>query len=204
LVESLFVGAIVRLGGPGGEPAARAYVRLAEAYEGRAYHNLRHLEAVLETYLLIADGLSTEVESLITLSLCYHDAVYNPRAKDNETLSADFSDRELALLRISDEDRAEIRRLILLTQHHTVESGDISGAIIVDADLAILQSSPTEYDRYALAIREEYAWVPDAEYRAGRTTVLEGLLAKKLFTSPLLDEEVAKTNMRREIEALRT
>lgn len=202
MVEALFVGAVAGLGGRAGDHAAQAYARLAESYRGRAYHNLRHIEAVLETFLFIAEGLSTEAESIVTLALCYHDVVYDSQAKDNEERSAEFADHELEGLGISPEDRAEVRRLILLTQRHDVSPGDVLGAIVVDADLAILQSPTAEYDRYAAAIREEYSWVPEADYQAGRTKVLQSLMAKKLFTSSLLDEDLARANMSREIATL--
>ena len=46
--------------------------------------------------------------------------------------------------------------------------------VLLDADLAILGSSPTTYDAYVAAVRAEYADVGDDEWRAGRTGVLEG------------------------------
>jgi len=203
MVEALFVGAVVALGGPSSQKASQAYACLADAYQGRAYHNLRHIEAALETYLLITEDLSPEKGAQITLALCYHDAVYDSRAKDNEAKSAELADQELADLGIWFEDRTEIGRLILLTQQHQTTDDDLSGAIVIDADLAILQAPAKEYDRYAAAIREEYSWVPDEEYRMGRTKVLKGLLGRRLFTSRLLDEDAAKANLRREIETLR-
>ncbi len=204
MVEALYVGAIVALGGSSGGRASEAYGHLADLYRGRAYHNLHHIKATLETYLLIAENLPTETGAQITLALCYHDAVYDSQAKDNEAKSAELAEKELAELGIAAEDRAEVARLIQLTKHHQVADRDEAGAIVVDADLAILQTSPDEYDRYATAIREEYSWVPDEEYRAGRTKVLEGLLSRRLFSSPLLDEELAKANLRREVDTLLT
>jgi predicted metal-dependent HD superfamily phosphohydrolase len=197
MIRRVFLQAVVDLGGS--PEADAALSRLDEAYGlQRTYHNLRHVEAVLET----AKRLLPQGNAHVALALAYHDAVYDPRAKDNEERSAQMARDELSGLGISHGDLDEIARLILLTKHHQVAEGDVVGSVVVDADLAILQASPEEYDRYAAAIREEYAWVPEEEYRVGRAKVLEGLMSRKLFRSALLDEEMARANMRREIDRL--
>jgi len=75
------------------------------------------------------------------------------------------------------------------------------------AGLAILGASAADYDRYARAIREEYAWVPEQDYRAGRRRILEGFLEReRLFYMPPLFERLemsARANLRREIERLK-
>ena len=199
MIRRVFAQAVVDLGGSSDVDVALD--RLTKAYgPQRAYHNLRHVEAVLET----AERLMPEGSAHVVLALIYHDAVYDPRAKDNEERSAQMAREELRSLGVPNEDLDEVARLILLTKHHQVSPGDEAGSAVVDADLAILQASPEEYDRYAAAIREEYAWVPEEEYRIGRAKVLEGLMSRKLFSSALLDEEMARANMRREIDRLRS
>lgn len=49
--------------------------------------------------------------------------------------------------------------------------------VLLDADLAIPGSSEPVYQSYARQIRQEYAWVPEAEYRQGRRRVLENFLS---------------------------
>jgi len=180
----------------------QAYATLEASYRDRkrAYHNLRHIERVLETFLAIEEDLDPMDGARIILALCYHDAVYDPKQKDNEAKSAALARRELAPLGVEEADLAEIERLILVTKNH--RASDPLGGVVVDADLAILASATAEYDAYAKAIRKEYAFVPDEEYRAGRRQVLESLLSKKLFASPLLDEEAARDNLEREIASL--
>ena len=198
MVESLFHGAL-RVFGVSSEP--RFYERLEAAYGWRAYHNLRHIEEALGTFLTIEEDLSPLDEARAILALVYHDAVYDPRAKDNEARSAAWMRGELTPLGVDEADLAEIERLILGTRDHQAE--DFLGGLVVDADLAILAAPPDEYDAYAAAIRREYAHVPDEAYRVGRARVLEGLLGRKrLFTSPLLDERTARENMRRELGRL--
>jgi predicted metal-dependent HD superfamily phosphohydrolase len=193
------VQAVQTLDGNGG---AESYERLIAAYgeAGRAYHNLQHLESVLAWAERLRRDQTPEAWARIVLALAYHDAVYDPRATDNEVQSAETMRASLSPLGVGEGDLAEIARLILATRDH--RAGDPDAALVVDADLAILQSSPDEYDRYAAAIREEYAFVPVGAYHTGRTRVLEGLMARRLFTSPRLDESRARENMAREIRSL--
>lgn len=201
MVEALFLEAVVALGGRSDAASRRAYATMARAYEGRAYHNLRHVERVLEAFRTIEKDLQPEDGAWATLALCYHDAVYDPQADDNEARSAAFARAELAPLGIDEADLAEIERLILATKDHAPT--DPLAALVVDADLSILAAAPEEYDAYASAIRKEYGHVPDAAYRTGRTRVLQGLLRReRLFTSPLLDEAAGRENLEREIGAL--
>ena len=201
MVEALFLSAVVALGGQADAAARRAYAALARAHEGRAYHNLAHVEAALETYLFLAEDLASEVGARVVLALCLHDAVYDPRASDNEARSACLARDLLSPLGIGREDLEGIERLILATRDHV--SDDLASALVADADLAILASSREGYDAYAAAIRREYAFVPEAEYRAGRRRVLEALLAReRLFVSPRMDEAAARANLRREIAVL--
>ena len=197
MIESLFHGAIRTLGVRG---SVDLYDRLDAAYGGRAYHDLRHVEVVLGTFLTIEEDLPPLDEACAILALAYHDAVYDPKSSDNEARSAAFMRAELAPLGVDEADLAEIERLILVTRDHIAT--DALGALVIDADLAILAAPSAEYDAYAAAIRQEYAHVPDEAYRIGRTRVLEGLLARRLFTSSLLDEAAARANLERETERL--
>ena len=66
----------------------------------------------------------------------------------------------------------EVRRLVLLTAGHEVGPGDANGAVLADADLAILAAEPDRYARYATDVRAEYGHLDDAAWRAGRAAVL--------------------------------
>ncbi|SCE75115.1 hypothetical protein GA0074695_0817 [Micromonospora viridifaciens] len=89
-------------------------------------------------------------------------------------------------------------------RYHTVDDPD--GALLCDADLAVLAAPPDAYDHYAAAIRDEYAHVADADFRAGRAAVLASLLAlPALYRLPALHrrwEAVARANLSRELAAL--
>ncbi len=63
-----------------------------------------------------------------------------------------------------------------MTLTHDPAPADLHGALLCDADLAVLGSSPQRYGRYAADVRREYAHVDDAAFREGRTAVLRTLL----------------------------
>lgn len=193
---------------PPGAPLALvdgAFHALAQAYSRpeRHYHNLDHVAELLRTL----DGLAGHVRDrpAVYLAAWFHDAVYDSRAGDNEERSADRAGRVLRVLGTPTATIDRVRTLILMTKHHQT-GGDPDGEALIDADLAILGAPDEGYDRYAAAIRREYAWVPEEQYRAGRAQVLETFLQRpRLYaTGPLFNvlEGRARDNLRREIAGL--
>ena len=55
-----------------------------------------------------------------------------------------------------DERRFVQRRETCGREQRRVEPGDANGAVLCDADLAVLASPPEAYAAYASAVREEY------------------------------------------------
>ncbi len=172
----------------------------------RHYHTLAHLTAVLDVVDQHADLAGRA--HVVRLAAWFHDAVYDPRAAGdaNERDSAALAGNVLTELGVPTSEVAEVRRLVLLTAGHSVAPDDLDGALLCDADLAVLAAPPARYERYAAAIRREYAHVPEPAFRAGRAAVLTGLLAlPALFRLPPLAtrwEEPARDNVRRELAAL--
>ncbi|WP_432900960.1 HD domain-containing protein [Micromonospora matsumotoense] len=173
----------------------------------RRYHTERHLRTVLDLVERHAD-LADRPER-VALAAWTHDAVYDPRAAGdaNERASATLAGTLLTGLGVPAATVAEVRRLVLLTAGHRVVPGDRDGALLCDADLAILATPPEVYDGYAAAIRAEYAHVPEPDFRTGRARVLDGLLAlPALFRLPPLAarwESPARANLTRELASLR-
>lgn len=161
----------------------------------RHYHTLDHVRAVVQ-------ALPADASPALILAAWYHDVIYDSRANDNEQRSADF-------LRLAMPDSPHLEsacRLILLTQTHQAADDDHEGHLLLDADLAILASTPALYDAYAEAIRREYDWVPEEAYRTGRAAVLERFLARpRIYHTAIMapHESAARANLRREIEHLR-
>lgn len=172
----------------------------------RRYHTVGHLTAVLD----LVDRYAGHAErpDLVRLAAWCHDAVYDPRAGGdaNERASAELAGELLAGAGMPAAPVAEVRRLVLLTAGHAVAPDDPDGALLCDADLAVLAAPPARYDRYAAAVRREYAHVPDAAFRAGRAAVLRALLDLPVLyrLPPLHDrwEAAARANLTRELAAL--
>ncbi|GAB3951894.1 metal-dependent phosphohydrolase [Micromonospora vulcania] len=172
----------------------------------RRYHTVTHLTAVLD--VVDRHAGPADRADLVRLAAWCHDAIYDPRAtgdaneRDSATLATDL----LTGLGVPSPAVAEVRRLVLLTAGHVVALGDRDGALLCDADLAVLAAPPAAYDRYAAAIRQEYAHVPEPAFRLGRAGVLNGLLAlPALFRLPALAqrwEQPARANLRRELTTL--
>ncbi|MPQ99283.1 metal-dependent phosphohydrolase [Modestobacter sp. I12A-02628] len=170
----------------------------------RRYHDLVHLAAVLG----LVDALAAHATDpdAVRLAAWYHDVSYDPRSRDNEQISADRA--AIGLVGLVEEARvAEVRRLVLLTAGHDPEPDDANGAVLCDADLAVLASPPAAYAGYASAVREEYAHLDDDTFTAGRAAVLEQLLAlPRLYRVPEVAEEwtlLARANMAAELSLLR-
>jgi predicted metal-dependent HD superfamily phosphohydrolase len=170
----------------------------------RRYHTAVHLADVLDH----VDELAGEAEDAdaVRMAAWFHDAVYDPLRGDNEERSAVLAERILADTDLPPEVIAEVARLVRLTATHEPEAGDCNGAVLCDADLAILAAGPDRYAEYAAAVREEYSAVPDDVFREGRADVLRSLLGlPSLFrTGPGRDrwEAAARQNLRTELMLL--
>ncbi|GAA4240724.1 hypothetical protein GCM10022254_66560 [Actinomadura meridiana] len=167
----------------------------------RRYHTRQHLAAVLD----LVDELAGQAEAPDTVRLAawFHDAVYDPERADNEERSARLATRMLADTDLPATVVDEVVRLVELTATHAPDDDDRDGQVLCDADLAILGADPDRYAAYAADVREEYGFVPEELYRAGRSEVLNGLLAlPQLFhtdTAHERYEQHARTNIRTEL-----
>jgi predicted metal-dependent HD superfamily phosphohydrolase len=180
----------------------------------RRYHNTTHLERVLSTVgqLAAEEGEETgpgpaDFGDLAALAAWYHDAVYEPTRSDNEEQSAALARRQLARLDVPQGLIGEVSRLVLLTKNHEPAPDDRAGAVLCDADLAILATPADVYDAYSAAIRAEYSHIPERDYRAGRAAVLTTLAARpRLFHSRHGRtgwEQLARGNIGRELHRLK-
>ncbi len=184
----------------------RVFAEIVAAYTGpgRFYHNLGHVRAVLEA----VGRLRSEARDFtaVRFAAWFHDAVYDPRAGDNEERSAALAGKALARLGAAEAMAREAQRLVLLTKAHRADPDDADGRVLLDADLAVLGAPEAEYLIYAAAIRREYAWVPDEAYRAGRAKVLREFLRRERIyaTAEMFAalEAPARRNVEAEVRAL--
>lgn len=188
------------------DTAQEAFQELNNYYSGsdRHYHNLEHVRDVLD----VIEGLKELPRDLSTilLSAWYHDVIYNARSEDNEVRSAVYAEHALSGLGLPSTTAKRVSGLILATEAHFAPDGDVDCQILLDADLSSLGADEKTFQLHSHALRLEFDWVPDHEYRASRVRFLSGILERERIY--LIDqvfekyEEQARKNLTRTIEEL--
>lgn len=189
-----------------GEAATEAFADLVMRYEedGRFYHNLHHIENVLKT----SEQLKAYAHDFTAVQLAawFHDVIYEVQAADNEERSAVYAGEALNRLHLPAATIALVQRLIRATETHQAAAGDMDCRILLDADLATFAADPRQYDRYARAIRKEFAFVPDEAYCVARKEVLARFLERdRIFLTGQMFkryEARARQNIHREMASL--
>jgi predicted metal-dependent HD superfamily phosphohydrolase len=148
----------------------------AYAEPSRGYHDLRHLSEVLDRVEELAARTAPDRRA-VTLAAWFHDGVYDGRPEAEER-SAQWAARVLSEAGVPGRTVAEVARLVRLTAHHRPQPDDLNGAVLSDADLAILASPPERYAQYVADVRREYAHVAEPVFARARARVLRGLVAK--------------------------
>jgi predicted metal-dependent HD superfamily phosphohydrolase len=200
----------------------------AYTHPDRHYHNLHHLDHFLtildplgqRSYRFSTNHGDRSLPPLVdpisvSLAAWFHDYIYNSQASDNELQSANAATELLTNISTLNECYTQqllprldrIRQLILATCGHQTDPNDSDLCIFLDADLAILGTDPARYQAYSRAIRCEYSWVSDSDYRAGRIRVLESFLHRdRLYHTHILFtelESIARLNLETEIAMYR-
>lgn len=144
--------------------------KLIAAYseKQRAYHTVQHLYECLTLLESVKPYLNDA--HAVALALWFHDAVYNPQAKDNELKSAELFEQYLAA-DLSHQTVIKIKQWILATQKHA-PTDELDLQFLLDIDLAILASSPACFVEYEQQIQREYVWVDPEIYSVKREEVL--------------------------------
>lgn len=159
--------------GASGDPAPW-YERLTHAYAEpqRHYHNQQHIGECLAEFDS-ARPLAKQPEA-VELALWFHDAVYDPKASDNEEQSAALAKQCLeaaGLLRLA----ATVAELVMATKLHGANAGP-DAALIVDVDLSILGQNEARFAEYEAQVRKEYGWVPKLIFNSRRAKILQRFL----------------------------
>lgn len=191
------------LAGPGSRAVGEDLVRRYREPH-RRYHTVDHLAAMLA----VIDDLAEDAEDIdaVRYAAFFHDAVYAVDRQDNEERSAQLAETVLPELGVEAAIVDEVARLVRLTAGHAPDVTDRNGAVLCDADLAVLAADESGYAAYTRAVRAEYAHVPDELFRLGRRAVLEGLQRlPHLFRTPTAQvryEARACANLAKELAAL--
>lgn len=144
----------------------------------RAYHNLEHITDCFAKLDAASDLVHNRLP--LELAIFYHDVIYDPKAKggQNEQDSADFAAEMLSRAGLPDSEVAIVYHLIIDTQHKEI-SKSADGRLLVDIDLTILGADQDRFQRYEREIREEYSWVEEQAYRAGRAAIMQSFLDRE-------------------------
>ena len=173
---------------------------LLAAWDRDGYHDLRHLEEVLDRLDVLASAGAGFDPTVVALAAWFHDAVYDG-ADDDEERSALWAEDALPPAYAD-----EVARLVRMTVEHRPAADDPAGAALSDADLGILAAPRERYDAYVAGVRADFAHVDDEDFRAGRAAVLRDLVGRaQLFSTPQareLWEDAARANLERELAGL--
>jgi predicted metal-dependent HD superfamily phosphohydrolase len=186
--------------------AVRTTVLRAYADPRRGYHDLRHLTEVLDH----VDELSAAARDAdaVRLAAWFHDVVYEAgrAGAADEEASAVLAEQLLPGLGVGPPTVATVARLVRLTATHQPAPSDVDGAVLCDADLAVLARDPDGYASYVAGVRLEHAHVPAEAFRAGRAAVLRSLLDQpRLFRTDTGHdrwEDAARANVSAELASL--
>jgi predicted metal-dependent HD superfamily phosphohydrolase len=185
--------------------SATWYERLTQAYAEpqRHYHNQQHIAECLAEF----DGarhLARQPDA-VELALWFHDAVYDPKASDNEEQSAAMAINCLDRAGLP-QLAATVAELVMATKLHGADSGP-DAALIVDVDLSILGQSEARFAEYEAQIRREYGWVPKLVFNSRRKEVLKRFLEREhIYTTEYFAnryEQAARRNLEQSIRKLK-
>ncbi len=187
-----------------GDPGP-VYELLADLYSERhrAYHTLNHLSHCLDE--LEAARHLAEQPNQVEMALWFHDAIYDPKAKDNEQRSAELCRRTAEEAGLPEAFGRKVYELVLATQHHRApEGGD--ARLLVDIDLSILGRPREAFDEYETNIRKEYHFVPQDRYRSGRSAILRSFLDRPaIYSTDFFRQKYegpARANLARSLSSL--
>ena len=188
------------------------YVLAHYADPARHYHNLAHLRDCMVGVDWVEKDVGPwmtaarfkEIQT-IELALWYHDLAYDPKSRFNEEISVAVFRDHARDMNLDVSVIEEVATAIMATRHKAVPTSSVA-KWVVDIDLSILRTSEVRFDDYERKIREEFDWVPDELFIAGRTKVLQDLLDRDwIYSTPLfrrLYEGDARANLKRSLARL--
>jgi predicted metal-dependent HD superfamily phosphohydrolase len=193
-------------------PAARDDVLARMSARDRHYHGIDHLALLWGCHLRHGAGLSVcspPWHRLIACAVAFHDAVYDPVRRDNETESAALWRAASPALEAGEIDW--VGGTILATADHLNAAPDPGMAPdawqarlwMLDLDLTPLGAAKADFIANTGKLRAEYAHLDEAAWVTGRRGFLRGLSRRAvLFRTPVLAaayEATARANQAREL-----
>lgn len=178
--------------------------RLSEPW--RAYHTIQHVVAMLDdlTWIIANNGCESDISD-IALAIWLHDAIYDPKAKDNEGKSADLAKIIVGGLGRSKKSIGNVVEMVLATGH-VLSQHNVLTYMITDIDLSIFGASAKRFDEYEAGIRKEYDWVSDVDFRRERSKIIKSFLDRdSIYWTKMFRERYeipARRNLERSLKRL--
>lgn len=168
----------------------------------RAYHNLTHIYNFIQGFKSVEDRLFKK--NLFEMAIWFHDVIYDPSSHKNEQKSAALFTALLGDF-LPDHSIDHVRGLILSTEGHRPLHDLSDYYLFLDLDLSILAANPKIYNKYFLAVREEYLSCYDSNlFDIGRLQFLHAFQKRAtIFYSELFKdnfEQNARLNIQSEIK----
>jgi pantetheine-phosphate adenylyltransferase len=200
---------MVSLGNPKGSNKVLEDLLASYGESHRAYHTLEHVMNMLDELEKVKSLLVNK--EAVEMAVWYHDVVYEPDTKNhpkiasNEARSAYRARLDMEKLGLSESLWMKVGELIMATAHKG-QVTDPDAQFIADLDLAILGKPEKEFATYETGVREEYSFVPEEEFRAGRSRILRSFMDRPsvYYTKVFRDryEDTARKNLARSIDRL--
>jgi len=172
----------------------------------RRYHDVRHLRWVVRHVETLAGGRTVADLDAIVAAAFFHDVIYDPTGRDNETASGRLAVRALTELGWDRHRSAAVEAMIVGTAQHDLDGASVDDAVLSAADLGVLAADPAGYSDYVRNVRHEYRHVSDADWVTGRSALLRSLLERETIYAPFLDldewEARARGNITAELDTL--
>lgn len=168
----------------------------------RHYHNWEHIKAMIKGLYDYPEEINDILS--IELAIWFHDAIYVPLRKDNESRSAKFFQEQLSVYLPIERTRKVMNYIEATKNHQKTTDRDLQ--ILLDLDLAILGKPKNIYEKYSQQVREEFGYVPNFLYKRGRKLVLKSFLDRPLiYQTSFFNEKFeaqARENIKEELESL--
>ena len=165
----------------------------------RHYHNLNHILELLKK----CDEYKINSPNIV-LAIFYHDVIYSTLLPGNEDKSAQFADDSLRSLGEPPKRIKMVREMVLATKKHQQKINDPEIQLFLDLDFCIMGYSEADYEKYVVAIRNEYSSIPKFLFNSGRKKFLQSVANEaQLFHTTLFESEFgnqARINIQKELK----
>jgi len=214
-MQKKFIELWMRIGALGNPESEFRKLQSLYNSSNRFYHNIGHIWSCVDALDYFKQTAEENINiqfqefknyDAVEFALWYHDAIYSTRGHDNEERSANIAYKTCIAAGLSKKWAEREKELILATKHDSVQTA-LDSMLIVDIDISVLGKRGRLFDEYETNIRREYSWVPEEQFRQGRSVILQMFLDKEhIYSTEFFREryeEQARENLQRSINSLR-